>query len=857
MRLAIKTNNQLFLNSEELQNAISNEVAMMAFFVDGEILWANNLYCNLVGYELEEIIGKNHSIFIPYKVRRKEEYRDFWSALARGESQSSEYQGVTKEKKDVWIRGSFFPIRDKEENILGIVNIAFDITSEKRLALANNQRLEAINQSHATVSYDVEGRILEANDIFLELMDYEIEGVIGEHHSIFVPEEIKTAREYKEFWTNLTAGNRVSDEFKRLKRNGEEIWIKATYSPICDLAGNVVMIQEISSDVTELKSLGIAQEEQFKAIYRSSAIIEFDLEGRIIGVNDILLNLMKYGRSEILGEHHSIFLSDEEFASEEYKQFWSELRAGNFQIGEFKRFNKFGEEIWIRGAYNPVMDINGNVYKVMKFAFDITNSKNAEKILLSKNEELEVARSEADKATQAKSSFLANMSHEIRTPMNGIIGVTNLLEQSPLNSDQAEMLEIIRDCSEGLLGVINDILDYSKFEAGKMILEKVPFDLRKIVENSVYLLNYRASEKSVVLSYEISEQVPEALSGDGAKFKQVLLNLLGNAIKFTEKGTVKLSVDVVNEDENVCELLISVKDTGIGIPKNQISNLFKSFSQADESISRKFGGTGLGLAISKNIVEMMDGEIWVESSESSGTEFKFTARIEKSCSSEVCDFNARRQQVDLELAAKYPLSILVVDDNSVNQKIASKIFERMGYVVDIASNGLEAIAYVTNNHYDVVYMDIQMPEMSGSEASLAINEHLAENRPRIVACTANAMEEDRERYLRSGMDDCLTKPINIEELARTLKDAFFHKDKIQVVPTKKVSKPALEFRENAPIFDLERALEQFFGDINLFHEIAGEFLVKVDVYVKELEISINNEDAAMLESVAHSLKGCA
>ncbi len=825
---------------------------MMSFSPEGEILWANSLYAEMVEYSVEEIIGKHHSIFVPYNIRRKETYKEFWRALANGESRSSEFQGVTKTRRDVWIRGSFFPIRDHNHKLICIVNIAFDITNEKTIALADNQKLEALNKSHASISYNVEGTIIEANEMFLELMDYKIDVIRGEHHSFFVPEEYSSSKDYKIFWEKLSSGEFVSGEFKRVKRDGSEIWIKATYNPIRDLAGNVVMIQEIASDVTELKSLGIAQEEQFKAIYRSSAIIEFDLAGNIINVNDILLNLMKYGRNELIGEHHSIFISDEELGSSEYKEFWSELRKGNFQLGEFKRFNKFGEEIWIRGAYNPVIDINGNVYKIMKFAFDISSSKNAEKILLQKNEELEVARAQADEATKAKSSFLANMSHEIRTPMNGIIGVTNLLQQTALNPEQLDLVHIISDCSEGLLGVINDILDYSKFEAGKVKFEALPFNLHKIVENSIYLLNSRASQKGVVLSCDIEPQVPKTLVGDGAKLKQVVLNLLSNAIKFTHQGSVKLSVSLVNDNENLCELLFSIKDTGEGIEKSKINNLFQSFSQADESISRRFGGTGLGLAISKSIVEVMNGEIWVETELGQGADFKFTVRLGRSHVDKNDENITQVTLLDSKLAKKYPLSILLVDDNSVNQKIASKIFERMGYKVDIASNGLEAIAHVNNNIYDVVYMDIQMPEMSGTDAAISINKNLSDRRPRIVACTANAMEEDRQRYLRSGMDDCLTKPINIDELVRTIKDAFFHKDKNgaqnEIAP---VSTTPL------PVFDLERAMEHFFGDINLFHEIAEEFLAKVSVYQKEIEISLNNDDAAMLESVAHSLKGCA
>ncbi|MCO6360211.1 ATP-binding protein [Roseivirga pacifica] len=433
-----------------------------------------------------------------------------------------------------------------------------------------------------------------------------------------------------------------------------------------------------------------------------------------------------------------------------------------FETGELQRieysFRQKGQEQFYEGRI-----IKLDEQFVMVISRPITAQKQVEV-------ELRKAAKAAESAAQAKSNFLATMSHEIRTPMNGVIGMTNLLAETELTEDQKEYVETIKASGETLLRIINDILDYSKIESGKLQVDESVLSLKKLVDDSASLIMYEAKRKNLAINTIFEEDTPEFVISDRGRLRQILLNLLSNAVKFTESGGVTVFVSSESQSDKSIILNFKVQDTGIGIPQDKLNFLFKEFSQADSSHTRKFGGTGLGLAIVKNLVKLLNGKVSVESQVGVGSEFSFTvvARMVNESNLRVIRSKAGEEEnedkKDWVISQNYPLKVLVAEDNTINSKLTSIFLERMGLSADFAISGEEVVSMCREANYDVVLMDVAMPGMDGYEATQVLKQAGSEAAPYIIGVSANAFKEDIKRALDLGMDDYLSKPIKFEEL---------------------------------------------------------------------------------------------
>jgi PAS domain S-box-containing protein len=457
-------------------------------------------------------------------------------------------------------------------------------------------------------------------------------------------------------------------------------------------------------------------------------------------------------------------------------------RISHFQT-EKRYLTRDARVIWVNLELSLLRGYDGKPRFLLRLAKDITERKRFET-------ELQTAKATAESASEAKSNFLAAMSHEIRTPMNGIIGMTDLVLDSHLTGEQRENLSVVKSSAESLLVILNDILDFSKIEAGKLELESIPFALRDCVESTVLSLRVRARQKKLDLDLIVQPDLPDLVVGDPGRLRQVLINLIGNAIKFTEKGKVSIELSSHQKQEAAAQIHFSISDTGIGIPPEKVKEIFLPFAQADGSMARKYGGTGLGLSICVRLVELMGGRIWVESELGSGSVFHFVLSfglqqvVAPSCvpqtdadhldsdlsvgqeSCRIASLDPSLETNPIRPAKKWPAKILLAEDNTVNQQLARRILEQKGYLVTIVVDGASAVSAWETQPFDLILMDIQMPQMDGFEAtSLIRRKEIATGaRIPIIAMTAHALKGDRERCLQAGMTDYLSKPINRLEL---------------------------------------------------------------------------------------------
>jgi len=563
-------------------------------------------------------------------------------------------------------------------------------------------------------------------------------------------------------------------------------------------------ITELLEKQDELKEVSEILEQYKKAVDELLIVSKTDTNGIITYVNKNFCDISGYSKDELIGKPYDI-VRHPDMPKEVFKDMWESIKSGKIWRGIIKNRKKDGGEYWVDTGIMPIKNSKGEIIEYIALENDIT--------------EIIKAKEKAQMAERAKGMFLATVSHEIRTPLNAILGFTQLLDKKEnLDEESKKYISIINSSANTLLKIINDILDLSKIESEGISIEIKEFDPNKVFFDLASLFLAKAKEKNINYKIEI-DKLPNCIRSDEHRIKQVLANLIGNAIKFTkEGGEVIVSIKVLQEDEKKVKIRFSVKDSGIGIPKDKQKEIFKAFTQADGSIAREFGGTGLGLTISSKIVEKLGGKIELISEVGKGSEFYFVLEFEK------CN---QVKTTHKEKSKKYNAKVLIAEDDKFNQELIKAVLKEWGIYCDIASDGEEAVRKVKENNYDLIFLDINMPKMSGIEALKEIKKITSTP---VVALTANAFRDDIKRYFKAGFDDYLSKPIRLEEL-RKIFDKYVKNDFLS-----SLSK-ALNLNKDAVI-----------NLVNIYFEN-----VKKDL--KELKEAIKKKNFEEIRKYAHKIKG--
>ena len=975
-------------------------LAIVSTDIDGIVNQWNRAAEKMLGWNQIEIIGKPYTDIIP--ASGHEEFHRRHAAVLEGNSFNEvETRRHHKDGTAVEVNISAAPLRDGAGKIRGAVAMLADVTARRQAEKELEERstyLNALveNTPLGIVVLNPQGRVQMCNPAFEALFQYSRSEVFGADLDDLLSAEdlVLEARNYTA--ANL-AGEAVHVKTRRRRKDRTEFDVELFAVPLVQ-GGKVLGGLGIYQDITErtrAEQALLESEAQLQSLVSSidEIVIEFDETTRIRNIWTTNEQLLFRPKAELLGRRIGEVLGEE--SAHPLSEVISRVcKTGQGESMEYPLLVPAGER-WFLARVNRMPGNDGRFRSVCMTARDITERKQAEK-------ELQRAKEAAEFANMAKSEFLANMSHEIRTPMNGILGMTELALDTQLAEDQRECLMLVKSSADSLLVLLNDILDFSKIEAGKLEFDQLDFRLRESLGDIMRTLSFRAQQKGLELAYRVGLQVPDNLVGDPGRLRQIIVNLVGNAIKFTEQGEVLVEVEKLEQTKEQVELQFSVRDTGIGIPAEKQKTIFEAFTQADSSTTRRYGGTGLGLTISMRLVKYMGGRIWVESEEGRGSTFYFTARMAvaptqaaPSCridlaalqnlpvlvvddsptnrrileeilrnwnmvptsvaggqaalaaierakyegrhfpvilldnqmpdmdgfslaekilkdpeqiatkivlvsSSGVRGDAARCREMGIaayllkpiheaeilgaiqvamagpqtmkpgesaNLVTRHSLRegrgtsrILLAEDNAINQQLAIRILGKHGYVVLVANNGREAVQAVQREAFDLVLMDVQMPEMDGLEATAAIRE-LEENTGihlPIIAMTAHAMKGDREKCLKAGMDGYLTKPI---QLATFLEEIEHHipsgDSKVGRPATSGEPEPIPETSPPAEVFDASAALRNVEGDAELLAEIVKIFAAETPNLMQEMREAIVARNNKGLERAAHTLSGSA
>ncbi len=667
-------------------------------------------------------------------------------------------------------------------------------------------------------------------------------------------------RDDNKFWLEkyklAFTGRSMHFEVLLKDRNGRDIWKEIFINPIYDRNGTVNEISGIATDITAKKQSELdllESEEMFRNIFNSFQDIYFrcNIQGNLTMISPSVYELLGYEPEKVLGKNITDYYLYNTRIKDLIRQLVKYKSVRNFEASVIKENGQLLQCICnIRIIYGK----NGKPSEIEGVARDITELKRT-------NLELLHAKELAERSLKVKERFLANMSHEIRTPMNGVIGMVDLLNSTELNKEQKHYVEIISKSSRTLLNILNDILDLSKIEAGKMRIRKTPLKLEGIIDKLYSLFSQQANEQRINFSYHIAPELPKFIMADETRLLQILSNLTSNALKFTEKGG-KVAIELTGEhqEDEVHLIKAEVRDSGIGIEETQLEKLFNSFSQVDNSNTKAYGGTGLGLVISKELTRMMNGQIGVESKPGTGSTFWFTFEAEEAEASEFIEPEPEENYILKSQFFENDIPyVLLVDDNDINRQVASTILSKAGCRVDVAINGYDALEKAQANSYQLIFMDIQMPEMDGITATVEIKKLGLNPPPVIVAMTAYSMQDEKKSILESGLDDYLAKPIKAKNLIQKVQEYLAPEKLIPQNKKDKVDPEENKLVEENDVIIEKEAVEQLikWGGSELlqsayydFDEEAGE---QITICLK----SYTELDFPSMINNLHSLKGSA
>ncbi|MDR0548169.1 MAG: PAS domain-containing protein [Deltaproteobacteria bacterium] len=651
--------------------------------------------------------------------------------------------------------------------------------------LLERERLAAVIEAGelGTWDWEIQSGAVVYNKRWAQTIGYEldeIEPTVATWENALFPEDLERANKAVEAHC-LGYTPSYECDFRLRHRDGSTVWAQDRGRVVeRDQDGRAKRLIGVMIDVSRQKIIerSLAENNDQLALIFNAARIgawDWDVLNGVIKFNDVYLDMLGYKPEEIEGtiEEWESFVHPDELEATNAALDRALSGEDDMYASEIRMRHKDGHYVWTYDFGRVVTrDERGQALRMVGGHFDFDERKKMEMDFFAMQEherDLRLARDLAEESTRAKSEFLANMSHEIRTPMNAIIGLTHLVLDTELDDQQLDYIRRAEVAAQALLRIINDILDFSKIEAGKLEMEETSFQLVDVLNGMVDVLEVKAVEKGLDFNLILDPRAPLCLLGDPVRLGQVLSNLVSNAIKFTQSGSVTVTVKVEESAKERVVLLFSVTDTGIGLSPEQVKLLFTPFTQADTSTTRKYGGTGLGLTISKRLVEMMNGRIWCQSQAGQGSVFIFTAvlKVNPEGAKFAKEARAVGKPVDFLKSIK-GAKILLTEDNEVNQLVASRILSKAGFEVKIANNGLEAVSLAQAEEFDLILMDIQMPEMDGLTATRAIRAIPKLKDIPIVAMTAHAMSGDRELSLAAGMNDHISKPINLTELYQTL-----------------------------------------------------------------------------------------